>query len=624
MTADAIWFGTGASQLAGWLHLPARGRARGGVVLCPSLGLEALTAYAAYRRIARVLAEAGLAVLRFDYRGTGDAAGTLCEDASAEGWIEDVAVARAHLRACGVRRVALVGLRLGATVAAASAAACRPDALVLWDPVAKGHTFLREQQALRSFSLGDTQSPAGGGVDLPSLLVPTRLAEELRGLSLEGRRLGPAPCLLLERPARRGDAVLEAFLDGSPVERDEAVGQEAFIDIEPGSSILPEDTMDRITSWLIRHFGPGAATPVERLGKSTVHLTGHGAGEVVERAAVFGDHDAFGIVSEPAGGADGPAIVLSSLGALPHVGPGRLWVDLARSFAAAGRRVLRFDLGGIGDSPAHPGRTERVAYPTDGVADVLEAAAVVSPGNPGDVVLVGICSGAYHSVEAARVLAPAGLVAVNPIFNLIPSELRDPAVPVGGGDPLPPPNRLIAWMRHNALVVRIAKVPRLDAIRRNPSLATFLDRRLPEPVWRGLMRAGLATAPPRGLDELIRRGSDALVVCGRMEVRPYRRCRGLVARLERTGGFRLEALEWIDHSLFGAAARETVRDLIAEHLEATFPLGRERRPLARSSVGRHAARARRAAAASVPGATRGAVGGSPAVAAPPGWREQPR
>lgn len=573
MTAHPIWFG-GDEPLSGWLHLPEDDKARGGAVLCPTIGLEAMTAYPAYRQVAEALAAEGVAVLRFDYRGTGDSAGRLA-DASVEGWIEDVDRARAHLEACGVEHVALIGLRLGATIAAASAARHQPDALVLWDPVSSGRSFVREQQALKAFALSDSPAPYGDGVELAALVLPDALVGELRRLTMRGLALGGgAPCLLLERRARPADPLVEAYLEGAAAERQSVEGQETFIDIEPGSAALPGPTMAAVGSWVAGRFADRGGAPVEVLGTSEVTIAARRGGSVTERAVVFGEPPAFGIVTEPPGGGRGPAIVLSSLGALPHTGPGRLWVELARFLAANGRRVLRFDLRGLGDSPARLGRTPGIAYPDHGVADVLEAAAIASPSDPRQVVLVGICSGAYHSVEAARTLRPSGIAVVNPVFSLVPAELRDPAGPVADSPAPapPPPNRVLQWMRRNELVVRLAKLRRLDAIRRDPRLARILDDNLPERVWRLLMRAGLAAGPAQGLPALVDDGTDVLLVCGRFEVRPYRRCRAMVERLAATGRFRLEAIEWIDHSLFGAAAAERVWGLLIDHLEDRFPV----------------------------------------------------
>ena len=72
-----------------------------------------------------------------------------------------------------------------------------------------------------------------------------------------------------------------------------------------------------------------------------------------------------------------PSIVLLNTGFEYHVGPHRLYVPLARDWAARGHLVLRFDLGGIGDSAPPPGAPDNVAYPGHMLDDAREAIALV-------------------------------------------------------------------------------------------------------------------------------------------------------------------------------------------------------------------------------------------------------
>lgn len=109
-----------------------------------------------------------------------------------------------------------------------------------------------------------------------------------------------------------------------------------------------------------------------------------------------------GILTEPvdpAAAPGRPAIVLLNAGIIHRVGPGRMSVLLARALAARGHAVLRFDLSGIGDSPA---RADGLA-PVDGaMADIHEALDWLESARRFDrVVLMGLCSGADHSLVYA-------------------------------------------------------------------------------------------------------------------------------------------------------------------------------------------------------------------------------
>ncbi len=137
----------GAQQLLGAIHHPQRLRARTtAVLLCNPFGEEASRAHRTFRVLATQLERAGYTAMRFDYSGTGDSLGESA-DATIDGWITDVGHAADRLRqASGASKIAIIGLRLGATLAALAAArgAARPRHLVLWDPVVDGAAYLRE------------------------------------------------------------------------------------------------------------------------------------------------------------------------------------------------------------------------------------------------------------------------------------------------------------------------------------------------------------------------------------------------------------------------------------------------------------------------------------------------
>jgi pimeloyl-ACP methyl ester carboxylesterase len=107
-----------------------------------------MRAHRAFRQLALLLSRAGFHVLRFDYFGTGDSAGA-GEEATIERWIEDVGTAVDELKdTADIDEVAVVGLRLGATLGA-YAAAKRSDVsqLVLWDAVVRGKLYLEGELA---------------------------------------------------------------------------------------------------------------------------------------------------------------------------------------------------------------------------------------------------------------------------------------------------------------------------------------------------------------------------------------------------------------------------------------------------------------------------------------------
>jgi pimeloyl-ACP methyl ester carboxylesterase len=134
-------------QLLGALHRPQRLRPRStAVLLCNPFGEEASRAHRMFRVLATQLERAGYAALRFDYSGTGDSLGE-ARTATVDAWVGDVAIAAERLRsASGAARLAVVGLRFGATLAtlASTRGDLRLRHLVLWDPIVDGAGYLRE------------------------------------------------------------------------------------------------------------------------------------------------------------------------------------------------------------------------------------------------------------------------------------------------------------------------------------------------------------------------------------------------------------------------------------------------------------------------------------------------
>lgn len=148
-------FQGGTGMLYGVLHEPAPDAFAGrGVLLCPPFGQEAIRSHRVFRVLADRLARAGIAALRFDYHGTGDADGD-DDEISLPGWLDDVAAADALLRRrLGARQTVWLGLRLGAAVAALASArvGTPPRTLLLWDAVTDGPSWLA--QAAASHAIG--------------------------------------------------------------------------------------------------------------------------------------------------------------------------------------------------------------------------------------------------------------------------------------------------------------------------------------------------------------------------------------------------------------------------------------------------------------------------------------
>lgn len=189
------------------------------------------------------LAQAGHDVLRFDYYGSGDSAGAE-EEFSLEGCVEDTEAAVQEVQDLArVRRVTLVGLRLGAAVAATAAGRLRGvDRLVLWDPVSDGESHV---DGLVSRS-GGRDSVVNGYPLTPSLRT------EMESVDEETFASSPDEVLLIVSEERREHRSLERSLGGGErsVEFELKPNPRCWVEEEDfGAGAVPVDVLQAIAGW---------------------------------------------------------------------------------------------------------------------------------------------------------------------------------------------------------------------------------------------------------------------------------------------------------------------------------------------------------------------------------------
>ena len=143
---EGMFFGPKQS-LYGAYH-PPTSNAEGlesAVLICQSMGHEYMRAHRAMWQLAERATRRNAHVFRFDYYGTGDSRGRV----NAPDWDEWLADVRHALHALqqqsGLMQVAVLGVRVGALVAAeASRMLPTVRRLVLFDPVVDGASYLNE------------------------------------------------------------------------------------------------------------------------------------------------------------------------------------------------------------------------------------------------------------------------------------------------------------------------------------------------------------------------------------------------------------------------------------------------------------------------------------------------
>jgi alpha-beta hydrolase superfamily lysophospholipase len=419
----ALYFDVRGEPAIGLFH-PASGTAGPSVLICPPFGREDATSYRSRRWWAESLADAGMPALRFDLPGTGDSGGGIGAPGRLESWLAAVDAAARLLHAeTGRARTAAIGIGLGGMLAVAALEAGAPiDDLVLWGAPASGRALVRELAMfarIESESIvvaGGTPPPPGspatlapGGFPLPDELLESLGELDLATLQLppvEGRR-----ALLLARDGIAPDAELHKAFEENDVQVDVADGNGygAMMTVLPEEARLPEAVRECVESWLqtrATHTRKprGAAAPAV---STSADLTTE-AGRVRETPHEA-DHSSgrlFGILAEPVEvPSTGLGLVLLNAGAIRRSGPSRLWVELARRWAAQGVPTLRVDLDGIGDASGNSDSTGLAALYAEGHVDQVKAAldALTARVDPDRVALLGLCAGAYWGFHTALV-----------------------------------------------------------------------------------------------------------------------------------------------------------------------------------------------------------------------------
>jgi pimeloyl-ACP methyl ester carboxylesterase len=153
-------------------------------VLCYPWGAEYIYAHRTMRQLALKLSACGFHTLRFDYFGTGDSGGADSEadPAAAEADVESAIEGLKDI--VGAARVALIGLRLGATLAARAAMRRKEniEALVLWDPIVSADDvsagMLRSLPARTLLLLTETPAVELTGITAESMSAPCPWTED--------------------------------------------------------------------------------------------------------------------------------------------------------------------------------------------------------------------------------------------------------------------------------------------------------------------------------------------------------------------------------------------------------------------------------------------------------------
>lgn len=256
---NPFFFGTSERRIFG-VYEPAAPHTMGkrAAVLCYPWGCEYLHAHRTMRQLASKLSAAGFHTLRFDYFGTGDSGGEMV-DVDLAGWETDVETAMEEIRdISGSHRTTLVGLRLGATIAASVAAknSRTVESLILWDPVVSGDEYLQQlgtgdgtSKHMRHSAEADHQTYEISGFPLTQKQVA-----DLRSIDLGALIMSPPArtlMMLTERlPSHERLFPMPANAGVGSLEIEAVTAIRPWIENSTHAGGMPIGVIQRIVGWL--------------------------------------------------------------------------------------------------------------------------------------------------------------------------------------------------------------------------------------------------------------------------------------------------------------------------------------------------------------------------------------
>ena len=379
----------------GRLHLPADQRHRAtGILICLPPGRDGRCTFRPLKTLAETLCDLGFPVLRFELLGQGDSR-DLPADANAwEAWQTGIASAVETLKREGrVERVAGLGFRLSASLLATAPVGF--DALALLAPVVSGRGYVRELKLAAAMS--QTLGPEGDeGLESDGLQINRASLAHLVALDLAKiDRAPPNVLVAASKPIASGvidhlgTLTTQLWLQDFP-------GYEALLE-DTHSNQAPDVLFQRLADWFSAVTGEVTA-PVEQSIDLCPKPVALDLDNATEHHLQFGP-GLSGILAEPRKpGAGQRAVVFCNTSKEPKSGVGRFAAIAARRLADAGIASLRFDFTGVGESEGDNGHVYDTARRTDFIAaaDLLE-----SLGYP-NACLVGVCSGAFHTLATLR------------------------------------------------------------------------------------------------------------------------------------------------------------------------------------------------------------------------------
>ena len=392
-----LYFKSDVSNLFGWIHHTGHSSYNTAAIICSPVGKESNHTHRTVRHTADSLALAGVPTLRFDYFSTGDSNGTEFDQNIVEHWLTDIRSASQFLKTqTNCKKIIIVGIRIGATLAASLSSELDFELIVLWYPVYRGKRFFRELEITAHTSI-DGLDKSLPYFESAGFLMTKETENEIKALNILTENIKvQKKVLLLEHDENNDSEKFRSKLNAENILFDHLYvdGMEEMFTL-PHLNQVPFETIEIIQSWVKNNLEFSGEVKISLDLIDSQILTFKYPDDYFEKALIFNEEKKlFGIYTKSKKKNFKPVVLILNTGADHHIGSNRLSVFLSRQLGEIGYDTFRIDLSGLGDSIVTDINLENVLFKKSTGDDIKTAVDFLQNNFENrSVVLFGVCAG---------------------------------------------------------------------------------------------------------------------------------------------------------------------------------------------------------------------------------------
>jgi len=407
----------GKDVLLAWCHLPEHPTDHA-VVICPPVGHEFVNSYRGLRHLADGFAEKGITAFRMEYQGVGDSSGLDTDPDRLQKWLDSIEQTVNFIKEkCEIKKISLLGLRMGAMLASMVSNKLEIENLMCWVPVVEGKRYIREMLALQKTGENadldvDNTTLEGGGFlitretmnELLSISL-TKIIPNAKHVFLFNTDDLPIPNQLIETWSNQNfqftNKTLSGYAEMMATPHNSKVPHYAIEEIT--SIKIDRSTLDKNIFYKLKNYQQ-TRFDCYTYGSTAKESIDAGGFPMTEILCQIPNTPLFGVFSLPLlrDTESKPTVLLLNAGSVHRMGPNRNYVYITRELLSLGYKVFRLDFLGLGDS-IHPSLDkENDPYMPEALDNIQCTIDYLKTNhNTNEIILMGICSGAYSAFQFA-------------------------------------------------------------------------------------------------------------------------------------------------------------------------------------------------------------------------------